>query len=318
MVGHYYKSKDVICCRLTKPCPIDQKPVTGGLAKDKWLIPENELRTSEMLGTGRFGKVYRGFWNMKTPTIFKTLEADAADVEQFLKEVEVMKKLVHPKLVQIYGLCTQNRPMFIVIELMENGSLLSYLQSEKGRKLTISLLVDMATQVAEGMSFLEQKNYMHRELAARNVLVGENNIVKITDFGLARAIPNDLYVAKVGAELPIKWMAPEALKFNLFTMKSDVWSFGIFLTELVTYGSVPYAGMQNAEVVGFLENGGRMQCPENCPWVLYDLMLQCWNQDKMKRPSFASLYFMLENIFAKDYLQPGMEYEATWNARKRK
>ena len=116
-----------------------------------------------------------------------------------------------------------------------------YLQG-KGRTLKMPQLIDMAAQIAQGMAYLELQNYIHRDLAARNVLVGENNIVKIADFGLARLIKEDEYEARVGARFPIKWTAPEAANFSKFSIKSDVWSFGILLTELVTYGRIPYPG----------------------------------------------------------------------------
>jgi serine/threonine protein kinase len=148
------------------------------------------------------------------------------------------------------------------------------------------------------MAFLESKNYIHRDLAARNVLVGEDNVVKIADFGLARAIPDDVYEAQVGAKYPVKWTALEAIFYNKYTIKSDVWSFGILLAELITYGRIPYPGMQNAEVIQMLNRGHRMECPSNCPEELYDLMLQCWNEDPHKRPTFESLRFLLEDFYS--------------------
>jgi fyn-related kinase len=293
---------DGLCSRLANPCTRVQKPF---IAKDNWEIPRKELQKGDRLGSGRFGEVYKGFWNKKTLVAIKTPKADTADVEQFLKEAQVMKTLVHPKLVQLYGLCTKGEPMFIVIELMKNGALLDYLKSEKGKKLTIKNLVDMAAQVAEGMAYLEKKNYIHRDLAARNVLVGEDNIVKVADFGLARGIPDDIYEAKIGAKLPIKWTALEALSHNKYTIKSDVWSFGILLTELVTYGATPYVGMSNQEVIQQLSNGYRMKCPNGCPIELYELMFQCWHRDPMKRPTFDSLHFLLESFFkGQDYQDP--------------
>ena len=152
-----------------------------------------------------------------------------------------MKKLRHPKLIQLYAVCTLEEPIYIITELMKNGSLLEHLQG-KGRTLKLPQLIDMSAQIASGMAYLESQNYIHRDLAARNVLVGENNIVKIADFGLARLIKEDEYEARVGARFPIKWTAPEAANYSKFSIKSDVWSFGILLTELVTYGRIPYPG----------------------------------------------------------------------------
>ncbi|CAJ0561148.1 unnamed protein product, partial [Mesorhabditis spiculigera] len=130
------------------------------------------------------------------------------------------------------------------------------------------------------MGYLESKNFIHRDLAARNILVSHANAVKIADFGLARLLLKEAeYEAHPGARFPIKWTAPEAANFNKFTTKSDVWSFGILLTEMVTFGRIPYPGMTNAEVLQQVEQGYRMQCPPNCPPPLYDIMLQCWRAD---------------------------------------
>lgn len=124
--------------------------------------------------------------------------------------------------------------------------------------------------------YLESQNYIHRDLAARNVLVGENNICKVADFGLARIIEENEYTAREGAKFPIKWTAPEAALLNKFSIKSDVWSFGILLTEVITYGRIPYPGMNNAEVLQQVEKGYRMPCPHQCPELLYTIMLDCW------------------------------------------
>ena len=163
------------------------------------------------------------------------------DPRDFLAEAQIMKKLRHPKLIQLYAVCTLEEPIYIITELMKNGSLLEHLQG-KGRTLKMPQLIDMSAQIASGMAYLESQNYIHRDLAARNVLVGDNNIVKIADFGLARLIKEDEYEARVGARFPIKWTAPEAANYSKFSIKSDVWSFGILLTELVTYGRIPYPG----------------------------------------------------------------------------
>jgi fyn-related kinase len=284
-----------LSCCLVKPCAGVQKPDIQGLAKDKWEIPRKELKKADLLGSGQSGEVFKGYWKRKTIVAIKTLRADANDVSQFLKEAQLMKTLINPKLVQLYGVCTVDEPFFIVTELMKNGALLDYLKTSKGKQKSIQQLIDMGAQVAEGMAFLERKNYIHRDLAARNVLVGKHNIVKIADFGLARAIPDNMYMAKIGQKLPIKWTAPEAMNYNQYTIKSDVWSFGILLTELVTYGRPPYPKMRNQEVVKFLNEGHRMECPQNCPELLYQLMLQCWDENPQKRPTFESLNFILED-----------------------
>lgn len=159
-------------------------------------------------------------------------------------------------------MCTDGEPIYIVTELMKHGSLLDYLH-DKGRALRLPQLVDMAAQIAAGMAYLEAQNYIHRDLAARNVLVGENNICKVADFGLARVIERENeYTAREGAKFPIKWTSPEAAMLNRFSIKSDVWSFGVLLTEVITYGRIPYPGMNNAEVLQQVEKGYRMPIPQ--------------------------------------------------------
>lgn len=211
------------------------------ILRDQWEIQRSSLKFLRKLGHGQFGEVWEGIWNGMTPVAIKTLKPGTMDPKDFLTEAQIMKKLKHQKLIQLYAVCTMEEPIYIITELMKHGSLLDYLQS-KGRSLKINQLIDMAAQIASGMAYLESQNYIHRDLAARNVLVGENNTVKIADFGLARLIREDEYEAKVGARFPIKWTAPEAANYSKFSIKSDVWSFGILLTELVTYGRIPYPG----------------------------------------------------------------------------
>ncbi|KAG2468040.1 LCK kinase, partial [Polypterus senegalus] len=159
--------------------------------------------------------------------------------------------------------------------------------------------------VAEGMAYIERKNYIHRDLRAANILVSETLTCKVADFGLARIIENE-YTAQEGAKFPIKWTAPEAINFGKFSIKSDVWSFGILLTEIVTYGRIPYPGMTNPEVIRYLDRRYRMPCPESCPKQLYEIMLICWNESPEERPTFEYLQTTLEDF----YVATEGQYEA--------
>ena len=218
---------------------------------DKWEIDKSALKFSKRLGSGNFGEVWQGTWNGTTKVAIKTLREGTTQPEAFLKEAEIMKKLIHPKLVQLYAVCSREEPIYIVTELMTKGSLLEFLHGEGRQVLDMAKMIDISTQVAEGMAFLESRGFVHRDLAARNVLVSDTLVVKIADFGLSRVLVEDVYEAHEGARFPIKWTAPEACLENKFSIKSDVWSFGILLTEITTFGRIPYPGMANAEVCHF-------------------------------------------------------------------
>ncbi|KAG5881597.1 hypothetical protein JTB14_031070 [Gonioctena quinquepunctata] len=307
LVQHYSNDADGLCVNLCKPCVQVEKPQPEGLShrtRDQWEIERSSLKFIRKLGHGQFGEVWEGMWNNTTAVAIKTLKPGTMDPKDFLAEAQIMKKLRHQKLIQLYAVCTVEEPIYIITELMRNGSLLEYLQG-KGKGLKLTQLIDMAAQIAAGMAYLESQNYIHRDLAARNVLVADGNIVKIADFGLARLIKEDEYEARVGARFPIKWTAPEAANYSKFSIKSDVWSFGILLTELVTYGRIPYPGMTNAEVLHQVEHGYRMPAPPSCPPALYEIMLECWNRDPMRRPTFETLQWKLEDFFTLE----GSEYK---------
>ena len=303
LVEHYKTKKGEGLSKLQYPCLRAEKPQTAWLLKqanmaevkiDKYLI-----QLKKKLGAGHFGEVWEGVWNGKASVAVKTLKPDTISVEEFLQEASIMKNLHHPKLIQLYGVCTKGEPIYIVTELMKYGSLLEYLRGE-GCSLKIRQLVDIGAQVASGMSYLEQQNYIHRDLAAKNILVGEDGICKVADFGLARVIKEEIYEAHTGAKFPIKWTAPEAAMFNRFTIKSDVWSFGVLLYEIITYGCFPYPTMASSEILDKIQQGYRMPCPANCPKQYHDIMLYCWREDPASRPTFETLQWQLEEFHNPD------------------
>ena len=300
LVCHYQKDSDGLCCQLGNPCPKAAPLITGVSysIKDECEIERTSVRMTKRLGVGQFSEVWEGLLYNTTSVAVKILKEGTVSIKDFLVEAQIMKKLRHRKLVQLYAVCTREEPIYIVTELMKNGSLLDYLQRGEGRQLKLPELVDIGVQVASGMAYLESQHYSHCDLAARNVLVGEENIVKIADFGLARLINDDEYGAKEGTKFSIKWTAPEAALYNRFSIKSDVWSFGIVLHELITYGCTPYPGMTNRQVLASVERGYRMPCPANCPDPLYQIMLDCWKDEPEDRPSFEYIKIVLGNYLS--------------------
>ncbi|XP_075294468.1 tyrosine-protein kinase HCK [Opisthocomus hoazin] len=295
LVQHYRGQSDGLCQRLTHPCrvPKPQKP----WEKDAWEIPRESLRLERKLGAGQFGEVWMATYNKHTKVAVKTMRPGSTSADAFLEEANLMKTLQHDKLVKLHAVVTKEEPIYIITEFMEKGSLLDFLKSEEGNKQPLPKLIDFSAQIAEGMAFIEKRNYIHRDLRAANVLVSATLVCKIADFGLARVIEDNEYTAREGAKFPIKWTAPEAINYGSFTIKSDVWSFGILLTEIITYGRIPYPGMSSMEVIKALERGYRMPRPENCPEELHDIMTRCWSTKPEDRPTFEYTQSVLEDFF---------------------
>ncbi|KAI4565773.1 hypothetical protein MJT46_009148 [Ovis ammon polii x Ovis aries] len=239
----------------------------------------------------------QSYYNNSTKVAVKTLKPGTMSVQAFLEEANLMKTLQHDKLVRLYAVVTREEPIYIITEYMAKGSLLDFLKSDEGGKVLLPKLIDFSAQIAEGMAYIERKNYIHRDLRAANVLVSESLMCKIADFGLARVIEDNEYTAREGAKFPIKWTAPEAINFGCFTIKSDVWSFGILLYEIVTYGKIPYPGRTNADVMTALSQGYRMPRMENCPDELYDIMKMCWKEKAEERPTFDYLQSVLDDFY---------------------
>lgn len=302
---------------------VDRSPdVTQDVCTDsKWEYPRHRLKIFGILGEGCFGQVWKcetedigGLTGTSTVAV-KTLKENAGEREKrdLLSELEVMKMLdPHPNIVRLLGCCIDKEPLFVIMEYVPHGKLQTYLRNSRAehyygnlhgssKHLTSRDLTSFAYHVARGMEYLSSKGVIHRDLAARNVLVGHNKTCKVADFGFARdVVVNRIYERKSEGRLPIRWMAPESLYDNIFSSKTDVWSFGVLLWEIVTLGSTPYPGMAAGDVIKKIRDGYRLEKPDHCKRELYNIMYYCWAKDSKERPSFVELAQTLEKLLLGD------------------
>ncbi|KAJ1077725.1 hypothetical protein K5549_011052 [Capra hircus] len=312
LVHHHSTVADGLITTLHYPAPKRNKPTVYGVSPnyDKWEMERTDITMKHKLGGGQYGEVYEGVWKKYSLTVaVKTLKEDTMEVEEFLKEAAVMKEIKHPNLVQLLGVCTREPPFYIITEFMTYGNLLDYLRDCNRQEVNAVVLLYMATQISSAMEYLEKKNFIHRDLAARNCLVGENHLVKVADFGLSRLMTGDTYTAHAGAKFPIKWTAPESLAYNKFSIKSDIWAFGVLLWEIATYGMSPYPGIDLSQVYELLEKDYRMERPEGCPEKVYELMRACWQWNPSDRPSFAEIHQAFETMFQESSISDEVEKE---------
>lgn len=304
MIEYYKKKADGICCMLTDTIPkAHAKPmIISKENKVTWELKRSDIKLGKILGAGNFGEVYEGHYK-EDPVAIKCIKDVAMEVHEFVQEGHVMKPLQHPNIVKLLGVIFDDFPMYIVLEMCKKGDLLSYLRRRESRKdMDADAQLSICSQVCSGMTHLERHKIIHRDLAARNCLVADNLQIKLADFGMGREI-DSLYTARTGTKMPVKWSAPEALCFNAFSVKSDVWSFGIILWEIVTLGDTPYADIESADVLGKLEDGYRMPIPEKCNPLLYAIMLTTWEMKAENRPSFAKMMDLLVDIKTKEELK---------------
>lgn len=290
---YYSQQADGLCCSLTAICPKILPSVIGLSYKDEWEVERQSITLNKKIGEGDFGGIWEGLWNQSTLVLVEAYGASSLDIQELQDEIQILKKIQHENILLFYAAstvteCTVGEPIYIITEFMKNASiLLDYLRNDSGCVLTLPKLIDVAAQVASGMAYLEARNYIHRNLAAKYVLIGEAKNVKIK-------LPLQRNKAA------IKWRAPEAALHNRFSIKSDVWSFGIFLFELVTHGQEPYPGITNNEILPKLLEGYHMPRPLACPDDLYRMMERCWTHDTGSRPTFETLEWELKEFFTVD------------------
>ncbi|XP_070832291.1 ephrin type-A receptor 3 isoform X4 [Chaetodon trifascialis] len=266
-------------------------------------IDPSRIRIERVIGAGEFGEVCSG--RLRTPgkkeiaVAIKTLKGGYVERQRrdFLREASIMGQFDHPNIIRLEGVVTKSRPVMIVVEYMENGSLDSFLRQHDGH-FTVIQLVGMLRGIASGMKYLSDMGYVHRDLAARNILVNSNLVCKVSDFGLSRVLEDDPEAAytTTGGKIPIRWTAPEAISYRKFSSASDAWSYGIVMWEVMSYGERPYWEMSNQDVILSIEEGYRLPAPMGCPVALHQLMLHCWQKERSHRPKFTDVVSFLDKL----------------------
>ncbi|XP_051550662.1 megakaryocyte-associated tyrosine-protein kinase isoform X1 [Myxocyprinus asiaticus] len=293
MIEFYSKNKSAIATILQKPKMKEgTKSAETKLLKTGWLLDLTKLTLGEAIGEGEFGAVFEGEYAGQRVAV-KNIKCDVT-AQAFLEETSVMTNLHHKNLVQLLGVILHNG-LYIITELMTKGNLVNFLRTRGRFAVSSTQLLRFALDVCEGMEHLESKKLLHRDLAGRNILVSEDAVAKVSDFGLAKVSS----MATDNSKLPIKWTAPEALKNKKFSTHSDVWSFGVLLWEIFSYGRQPYPKMSVSEVRERVGQGYRMEPPDECPPDIYTIMRSCWNTEPKKRPSFHKLRDKLEKEHTK-------------------
>ncbi|XP_060940762.1 ephrin type-A receptor 4-A-like [Limanda limanda] len=275
-------------------------------------IDVSSIHIERVIGMGEFGEVCSGRLRVQGKreiyVAIKSLKAGYTDKQRrdFLSEASIMGQFDHPNIIRLEGVITRCKPLMIITEYMENGSLDAFLRKHDGQ-FTVIQLVGMLRGIASGMKYLSDMSYVHRDLAARNILVNSNLVCKVSDFGLSRVLEDDPEAAYTtreatgtylspGGKIPIRWTAPEGIAFRKFTTASDVWSYGIVMWEVVSYGERPYWDMNNQDVIKAIEEGYRLPAPMDCPVVMHQLMLDCWERDRAERPTFSQILNMLDKL----------------------
>ncbi|KAM8871171.1 focal adhesion kinase 1-like isoform 9-T9 [Spinachia spinachia] len=265
------------------------------------------IELGRCIGEGQFGDVHQGVYispeNPALSVAVKTCKNSTSDSvrEKFLQEALTMRQFDHPHIVKLMGVIPDN-PVWIIMELCTLGELRSFLQVRK-YSLDLATLILYSYQLSTALAYLESKRFVHRDIAARNVLVSTVDCVKLGDFGLSRYMEDSSYYKASKGKLPIKWMAPESINFRRFTTASDVWMFGVCMWEILMFGIKPFQGVKNNDVIGRIENGERLAMPPQCPPTLYSLMTKCWSYDPSKRPRFTELKTQLSTILEEEKLQ---------------
>ncbi|XP_034016095.1 ephrin type-A receptor 7 [Thalassophryne amazonica] len=262
-------------------------------------LDNSSIKIERIIQTGDFGEVCRGCLKLPSkrelPVAIKTLRAGCSDKQRrsFLSEAGILGQFDHSNIIRLEGVITTGNTMMIIVESMSNGALDSFLRKHEGQ-LSVMQLMDMLSGVASGMKYLTEMGFVHKRLAAHKVLVNSNLSCKVSGF---RPLQEDkieaIYTTLHGGKSVVLWTAPEAIQYHRFSSASDVWSFGIIMWEVMSYGERPYWDMGNQDVIKAIEDGFRLPAPVNCPPHLHQLMLDCWQKERTERPTFSQIHSAL-------------------------
>eukprot|EP00037_Helgoeca_nana_P005552 m.52439 g.52439 ORF g.52439 m.52439 type:complete len:811 (+) comp16534_c0_seq1:273-2705(+) len=273
-------------------------------------IHRSDLAAIKVIGYGQFGEVYLAKHATNDAGTTKVVRravkilknsAAAADRVEFLKEAESMISLSHPNIVQLVGVAVQQRPWLTVLEFIEYGDLLAVSKTckEKQYKVAQKEFYLWFVQIAAAMEYIASKVMIHMDLAARNVLLGEENLCKIADFGLTRKLNPEkgYYRLMKTMKLPVKWMAIESMADKVFSIKTDVWAYGITVWEVLSYGAIPYGRVKNMDVQSLVSKGLRATRPEGCHDGFYKFLLAMWDKNPKARPTFTVIKQTIQGYF---------------------
>ncbi|CAB4068987.1 ROR1 [Lepeophtheirus salmonis] len=300
--------RSLITLPSSQNCSSSEMEMNSLLPNRAALGGSSAIRFIQELGDGAFGKVYRGdlggiVGGCTTSVAIKTLRqgANTKTKQDFQREIDLCTNLKHPNIVCLLGVILKDEPQCLIFEFLIKGDLHEFLVTHSpksgdldGGGLDPSDMSFIAIQISGGLEYLSSHHYVHRDIATRNCLVGDNLSIKISDFGLARDIyASDYYRVQTKSLLPVRWMPPESILYGKFAAESDVWSFGVLLWEIYSYGLQPYYGYSNTEVIEMIRSRQLLPCPEDCSSRMYAFMVECWHEMPSRRPTFHEIHARL-------------------------
>ncbi|CCD66186.1 Inactive tyrosine-protein kinase kin-32 [Caenorhabditis elegans] len=297
-----FKLKGIERCETLTMHEATIRPKTPNNIDSNIRLRRELITLKELIGGGQFGNVYKAVYHdlekdERIAVAVKVCKTDAepADTQLILQESSLMRNFRHSNIIQLIGVCV-DQPMWLVLELAPKGELREYLQQEKDW-LPLRILTLFCSQICDSLVYLHSTRFVHRDIAARNILVCSPQCVKLADFGLSRALDYDAVYTASRGKLPIKWLAPESVNYRQFSMASDVWMFGVCMWEIFSLGVKPWAGVTNSDVIMHIEQGSRPPCPEKCPTALYNFIRsKMWAIEPHKRPTVDQIYAIIEDV----------------------